>query len=80
VECLVFFSHLLSLSLLQSSCLCTSQEKMSLQISHSLLLFPDVDISFATLVVLSGRRENQIVPAQSGMSVTLYVMSEEDDD
>jgi hypothetical protein len=53
---------------------------MSLQISHSLLLFPDVDISFATLVVLSGRRENQLVPVQSGMSVTLYVMSEEDND
>lgn len=42
--------------------------------------FADVDMSFAIRVELSGRTRKLRAPVQSGMSVILYVMNNEDDD
>jgi hypothetical protein len=43
-------------------------------------VFADVGMSFATLVVMSGRTGKQHVPVHSGMSKILYVINKEDDD
>jgi hypothetical protein len=39
-------------------------------LASSVMVFVDVDMSFAIIVELNGRTRNQHVPAQSGMSAT----------
>ena len=46
----------------------------------SYIPFADVDMSFATLVGLSGVTRNKHVHVQSGMSETLYMINEEGND
>lgn len=51
--------------------------QQSLQFVDACIVFVDVDMSFATLVVLNGRTRKQHVTAQSGTSVISYVNSQD---